>query len=290
MNYIHTIQQYLPHLQIESFQVETRGWDNIGVIINNEWLFRFPRTEQSRKRIERDGKLLERLHKELDICVPLYNLLHDQRGNVFGCYYKLIDGNFLTKELLHSLEKQEVVAEQIATFMATLHRVDVAGLNYHREHDEAFWRDHFQNVGQSIFPLLTKHEQEYIHAYFSNIISLVQQQSTAKSIIHGDISYTHILYKNGLHGVIDFGDACIGDPAYDFYRLYADYGATFARLVYNYYKEQTPFPNDETFFERMDRYYQHHAVFHELLYNLKIGHKKGIHQNLQTLREKIPFF
>ncbi|WP_369903440.1 hypothetical protein [Bacillus manliponensis] len=88
---------------------------------------------------------------------------------------------------------------------------------------------------------------------------------------------------------MDFDDACIGDPAYDFYRLYDDYGASFTRLVYNYYKEQTPFPNDVTFFERMD-HHQHHAVFHELLYSIKINHKKGIQQNLQILQEKIPFY
>ncbi|UOY93334.1 aminoglycoside phosphotransferase family protein [Ectobacillus sp. JY-23] len=113
----------------------------------------------------------------------------------------------------------------------------------------------------------------------------MQQRNVASCLIHGDLSYTHILYQDTISGIIDFGDACIGDPAYEFYRLYEDYGEEFVRLVYLYYKTNYPFPFDVTFYDQMQRYYRYHTVFHELLYAIQMRDKRNIKKRVTQYEE-----
>ncbi len=46
------IQHYAPEIQINSYRFDDTGWDNFAVIINAEWLFRFPRKEEYAKKLQ----------------------------------------------------------------------------------------------------------------------------------------------------------------------------------------------------------------------------------------------
>ena len=73
-------------------------------------------------------------------------------------------------------------------------------------------------------------------------------------VIHGDISDDHMLLAAGaeaLAGVIDFGDACLGDPAYDLTFFFAYGEAAMARLIEFY----DPFAADPLLATRARRSY-----------------------------------
>ncbi|WP_232696457.1 phosphotransferase family protein [Brevibacillus daliensis] len=292
MDYLNTIQTFAAHIQINSYEVHSSGWDNIGILINDDFLFRFPRSKEAYDRIKQDGVLLSLLQepmKRIGINVPIYQFLRDSKGEIICCYYQAIMGDSLTNVILMSLpsHEQDIIAKQLASFLQTLHRMNYDGLGYHREHDKKWWHTHLKEVEENIYPILTKHEQSAVANFFAELIRTVDQEGVSASIIHGDLAHTHILYRDGLEGVIDFGDVCIGDPAYDFYRLYEDFGEGFARNVYRYYSEQHPFPQDQGFYYRIEKFYRYHATFHELLHRIEMSDEIQCKEQLVVLQARI---
>ena len=51
------------------------GWDNTAFVVNDEWVFRFPRREIAVALIERESRLLPRIADELPLPVPRPDLV-----------------------------------------------------------------------------------------------------------------------------------------------------------------------------------------------------------------------
>jgi aminoglycoside 2''-phosphotransferase len=94
-----------------------------------------------------------------------------------------------------------------------------------------------------------------------------------------------------IHGVIDWEDARVGDPALDFVGLFGLAGAGFVQDVMGAYQEsiasfaerQPRAPFDETFQERI-LFYRAIIPFHELLYALEIQDADRLQDSLRTLK------
>ncbi len=270
MDFRAKIVQHLPQLAITTYR-EVSGWDNVACIVNEQMVFRFPTTVENRLPIVAEGKLLARLQPMLAIAVPQFQFLCED-GEAICSYYEMVKGEPLTPDLLHALPvgEQEQTAKAIAAFMTAMHQLTPDGDAFRREHDECYWQSHLDEVEEHIYPLLTAAERVRVAEFFQGLLEQVRRPDVAKAILHGDISPSHLLYdkeRHRLNGVIDFGDAAIGDPAYEFYRLYDEYGADFARKVYRYYPL---FAADSGFYTRMAQYYSKHPVFHELLYAIEL--------------------
>ena len=105
-------------------------------------------------------------------------------------------------------------------------------------------------------------------------------------LIHGDLGGEHILLDRvtgTLAGVIDWGDACVGDPALDFAGLLHGCGRDFACGVLAGYGGEM----DEALRERVV-FYARIVPFHEVMYGLFIGDEVHVHQGLESLRMGLP--
>lgn len=49
--------------------------------------------------------------------------------------------------------------------------------------------------------------------------SFLMFESSQKGVLHGDISFDHVFFSNGVMSIIDWSDVHMGDPAYEFYHL-----------------------------------------------------------------------
>jgi aminoglycoside 2''-phosphotransferase len=99
-------------------------------------------------------------------------------------------------------------------------------------------------------------------------------------LIHGDLGVEHILVDPDLDclvGVIDWGDARVGDPALDFTGLLVSCGAKFVRQVLESYAA----PLDGRFWERM-AFYQDVIPFHYMHYGLKISDGRFFAEGLRA--------
>ncbi len=84
-------------------------------------------------------------------------------------------------------------------------------------------------------------------------------------------------HADRLVGVIDWGDARVGDPALDFTGLLASWGANFVRQVLESYAR----PVDGRFWERMT-FYRDILPFYQMHYGLEFGDKRHFWEALQA--------
>jgi aminoglycoside 2''-phosphotransferase len=100
-------------------------------------------------------------------------------------------------------------------------------------------------------------------------------------LIHADLGMEHVLVDattTAVTGVIDFGDACVGDPALDF--------AGMPQVLRKDALRSYGGPQDETLAERADVCRQI-GPFHDVLYGLHIAEQAHIAAGLAGIRERV---
>ncbi|MFD0768672.1 aminoglycoside phosphotransferase family protein [Bacillus sp. CGMCC 1.60114] len=289
------IQKTLPTFPIHSFHQDESGWDNVAILINDEWLFRFPRKVEYAKKIPLEKQLYEVLAPTLQIQkieVPNYHILYENKTDTIPVcsYYKMIHGKPFKPSYLHNLsinEKTKIVT-QLASFLAAFHTVPIKlakEWGFQVEQTAEYWKELYMKLKHYLFATFTIEETKQLHELFQTFLEPLYTSSFSQTVIHADLTHNHILFHPLLRhivGIIDIGDAQIGDPAFDFAGLYADYGHAFTLEVYEEYTALTH-SKDTTFFERIVSFYQYSPILHNLLNGFDTNNTKIIEANQQKL-------
>ncbi|PGM90409.1 aminoglycoside phosphotransferase family protein [Bacillus cereus] len=295
MNYYKQyIKQALPDLSIHSYKQNEEGWDNIAVIINDELLFRFPRKLEYAKRIPLEKELCIILsHSLQEIEVPKYHLLYKNDADTFPLcsYYTLIHGEPLKKEIVTKLEKKELKAiiTQLATFLAALHSIPlkrVETLGFPIEKTLTYWKELQTKLNQYLTNSFTSLQKSALNSLFENFLTCIAKSPFQNTIIHADFTHHHILFNNlnkTISGVIDFGDAQIGDPAFDFAGLYYDFGHEFTTSVYEQYSVLVSH-HDSLLIHRITTFYQYSPLLHNLIYNIETHNEIELNKSKEQLK------
>ncbi|EOO15419.1 aminoglycoside phosphotransferase family protein [Bacillus cereus] len=293
-SYKQYIKEALPGLSIHSYMQNEEGWDNITVIINDELLFRFPRKLEYANRIQLEKELCTILsHLLQEIEIPKYHLLYKNNCNTvpFCSYYPLIHGEPLTTEIVTKLEKKELKAiiTQLATFLAALHSIPLKRtetLGFPIEKTFTYWKELQTKLNQYLTNSLTSLQKSALNRLFENFFTCITKSTFQNAIIHADFTHHHILFNN-LHktisGVIDFGDAQIGDPAFDFTGLYYDFGREFTTSVYEQYSALISH-RDPLLIHRITTFYQYSPLLHNLIYNIETNNEITLKKNEEQLK------
>ncbi|MGH0946323.1 aminoglycoside phosphotransferase family protein [Bacillus mycoides] len=293
-SYKQYIKEALPDLSIHSYIQNEEGWDNITVIINDELLFRFPRKLGYANRIPLEKELCTILsHSLQEIEIPKYHLLYKNDCNTvpFCSYYPLIHGEPLTSELVAKLEKKEleVIITQLATFLATLHSIPLKRtetLGFPIEKTLTYWKELQTKLNQYFTNSLTSLQKSALNRLFENFFTCITKSTFQNAIIHADFTHHHILFNNlhkNISGVIDFGDAQIGDPAFDFAGLYYDFGREFTTSVYEQYSALISH-RDPLLIHRITTFYQYSPLLHNLIYNIETNNEIILKKNEEQLK------
>ncbi len=213
------------------------GQDHAVVVLDEQWVFRFPRTPDDAARGAQERRLLARLNAFSDVATPRYEFV-GSAGDFGG--YRLIPGRELTEATFAALSrsKQEGVLQQIGAFLRFLHRqpaelVTVSGLAWSEEAAFVAARhiERRDKLELALGPNLLAAADTFYNA-------LPSATATSRArVIHRDFTEDHILLdpsQDRLAGVIDFTDASLGDPAFDFAFLWA-YGRWAAEHAAHHY-------------------------------------------------------
>ncbi|AJH18336.1 aminoglycoside phosphotransferase family protein [Bacillus mycoides] len=293
-SYKQYIKEALPGLSIHSYKQNEEGWDNITVIINDELLFRFPRKLEYANRIPLEKELCTILsHLLQEIEIPKYHLLYKNNCNTvpFCSFYPLIHGEPLTTELVAKLEKKELKAiiTQLATFLAALHSIPLKRtetLGFPIEKTLTYWKELQTKLNQYFTNSLTSLQKSALNRLFENFFICIAKSTFQNTIIHADFTHHHILFNNlnkTISGVIDFGDAQIGDPAFDFAGLYYDFGREFTTSVYEQYSALISY-RDPLLIHRITTFYQYSPLLHNLIYNIETNNEIILKKNEEQLK------
>ncbi|MEK0220188.1 aminoglycoside phosphotransferase family protein [Bacillus proteolyticus] len=278
-SYKQYIKEALPNLSIHSYKQNEEGWDNIAAIVNDELLFRFPRKLEYAKRIPLEKELCKLLsHSLQEIEVPQYCLLYknDTDTAPLCSYYTLIHGEPLKTEIVTKLEQKErtIIIAQLATFLAALHSIPlkhVKPLGFSIEKTLTYWKVLQTKLNQYVTNSLTSLQKSALNRLFENFFANIAKSTFQNTVIHADFTHHHILFNTlnkTISGVIDFGDAQISDPAFDFAGLYYDFGHEFTTSVYEQYCSLISH-NDPLLIHRITTFYQYSPLLHNIIYNFE---------------------
>jgi aminoglycoside phosphotransferase (APT) family kinase protein len=177
------------------------GYDFEVVIVDDEWVFRFPRRPGVEQALEVEIALLPALAPALPVAVPSFE--HVSREPLFVAY-RLLRGTPLVDE----------DGDGVRAFLDALHGFDPTRLPVqHRDWVEAY-RAQCAEFERLVLPVLDADLHTCAHALFAEAETLVGFEP---ALVHADLGPDHLLVRDGrLAAVIDWGDARVGDPALDY--------------------------------------------------------------------------
>lgn len=177
------------------------GYDFEVAIVDDEWVFRFPRRPGVEEPLELEIAVLPALAPALPVAIPSFE--HVSRNPLF-VGYRLIRGEPLVDE----------DADGVRMFLEALHALDLSGLAVERPDWVEAYRDQCAEFGRLVFPLLDRDRRAQAERLFGDVETLVDFEP---ALLHADLGPEHLLVRDRrLVGVIDWGDMRVGDPALDY--------------------------------------------------------------------------
>ena len=283
------IQRNFPKLAIQTAHPITRGWDSFVLEVNDELIFRFPMRDDVIVYLHKEMTLLPVLEHTLSAPIPHFDYIGHGDASypfMFVGYHKLVgipleDASITQEQLL-------ALAPALGTLLSELHSFPVARAIQAcvEDHTPELWRERYQeryiDLQKHVFPLLNGELCTRSARLWEDFLDDRGIFAFQPVLIHCDLACEHILCDpeyGVLTGIIDWGDATIGDPALDFVGLHHGHGKEFTGRVLADYGGRV----DSAFWQRMD-FYLCYGPFSELLYGAYSGSEEFIAQGIRGLR------
>jgi aminoglycoside 2''-phosphotransferase len=257
------------------------GWSFWTFLVDDRYVFQFPRTGADDRLLCRELRLLPELGPTLPFPIPRFEWKGEWTGRTFAGY-RLIPGRALgTGDLDDS-----ALTRDIAGFLSALHTFPVeraAALL-----GEPLTRDDWIAGRVTLFEralatgripsdLRARVADAADHALASGLLD-----TFPPALVHRDLAPVHLLVEGGrLSGVIDFADATIGDPAIDFAGLLRAGWDVVDRILSGYTGSL-----DDRFRERIALYHWS-APLHDVLYGIETGDETITRSGIGELRRRL---
>lgn len=282
--YIHAIQDAYPDFSIETVQLNQNGQFNDILIVNNESIFRFPKTQREAAKLVTETALLRSL--QAHVILPIPNPIYQSKettsiGQVF-MGYRLLPGEPLWPEILRKLQNEEVqhLANQLATFLRQLHAIPAEALEVKLPESQGYeeWRALYDRFRNKLFPFMRADACRWVTEQFETFLNDERNCTYTPTLVHGDFGRTNILYDartKSVSGIIDFSSAGWSDPALDFAALLSPvcYGEPFVERFAALY------PGIEDLLSRA-RFYRGTFALQEALYGLEDGDQEAFESGI----------
>ncbi len=247
------------------------GWDSQARSVDGRWVERRPRRPEVAARLLMETRLMPWLAQRLPLPVPIPHVL---RQEPLVVRHEMVAG-----EPLAAFDAAG--GRTLGAFLRALHATGPAqavrrGAPSAREalRDRAATLEDF---GIRVMPLLPDDRRGAAWALLDAVAA-----SPADALVHGDLGPEHVLARNGVvSGVIDFGDAHVGDPALDL--AWALHGAPplFARAVAAEYGAAPDLVERALLWHRL-------GPWHEVTYGLDTGDPDTVRSGLGGVLARLP--
>ena len=243
--YLGLIRRHLPDFAAERAQLlHSSGQFNTVLCVNDEWIFRFPKSPDVAAELAQELQILPRLQGKLPFPIP--NPQVEARDPVSGqllfMAYPLLPGEPLQRNLFAELEHDNSIVKQLAndlaTFLQALHGISPAALRLESRGEDArqAWAQIYDDVQEKLYAHMRADAQQAVSRNFKAALDDQSLWRFDVCLIHGDFGTGNILCGDGrISGIIDFGFCGIGDPAQDLGALISSYGEPFVERVMGHY-------------------------------------------------------
>jgi aminoglycoside 2''-phosphotransferase len=220
------IHEVMPDLKISTIRAGEDGLVNQVLIVNEDLVFRFPKSEAGRAALEGEARNLALVRPHLSLRVPE---LVQQTPDCL--VYRFIPGAPLGRHDLMALDQRDraEVLAQLGTFLHELHAIsppaEAASSKGDAPRQEA--ERLFRQLDQELLPHMMAWARTWARELFRPVLEGRLDLSYRSAFVHGDVAPYHLCYDpedRRLVGVIDFGEAGPGDPAIDLGSVINAYG------------------------------------------------------------------
>jgi aminoglycoside 2''-phosphotransferase len=239
------VRAAFPNLAFSHAALNERGEDHQVLVLDDRYVFRFPRHADHPTGLAFEIAVLRALNGRCALATPDYRFVAPS-GDFAG--YQMIEGVELTPGRFAALEQaiQELVLNQIADLLSAIHGLDLSELRTSsiaapRERTPADYA--IGGRARRLPPIARAHPDlaPLVEGFYARFEC---REAGVERLMHGDVTDDHLLLApagDRLGGVIDFGDAGLGDPMHDFCYLWS-YGDWAPAHVFERYalKDQDP--------------------------------------------------
>jgi aminoglycoside 2''-phosphotransferase len=213
------IRADFPSLEIRDARLVTNGWDNDVVIVNEEYVFRFPAEPSARFDVE--IAVLNKLRGGTTLAIPVVEFI-GRSAQYIG--YRTVRGTELTAAVYAGLSegRRTRLARDFAQFLAEVHRAisvrEAVSLGVPREDPRAYLDESRRVVGRIADAGLRTFVEDTLDEY-----EQMWRDPGIESFLYNDLHGDNVGFdvdQGCLNGVYDFGDVAIGDLHREFGPLY----------------------------------------------------------------------
>jgi aminoglycoside phosphotransferase (APT) family kinase protein len=218
------ISTQFPELGPQTVHRFGAGMDNAAFLVNDRYVFRFPRREMAVPLLECETKILPVLAPRVTVAVPVpaFAGTANERFPWTFAGYEVLPGTSACSVSL-STEEREALATALGSFLRELHSIDPAiAIDRGLRGDLIRRLDHTHRfaLAQERFALLedagaVANTQPFVD--FMASVAPEPEDVEPSVIAHGDLYARHILVdeRHALSAIIDWGDLHYGHPAVD---------------------------------------------------------------------------
>jgi aminoglycoside phosphotransferase (APT) family kinase protein len=230
------LAEQFPDLALDSVVHLADGFDNTVFVVDGTWAVRFPRREVAVALLDRELPLLGPLAPRLPLAVPVPQLIGRPAGDYPWPFWgaRLLPGVELADAALPE-DAREPLGAEVGRFLAALHDPAVA-----RDLGDALPPDPMRRGQPAVRGPLARETLDRLAARggwetggaidraVDDLLAAgdtVPAPAGAPVLLHGDFHLRHLLVTSdgAATGVIDWGDACLGDPAVDLSMAYGGF-------------------------------------------------------------------
>jgi len=214
-------------IKVDAISSFGEGWDNVAYLVNNKYVFRFPRRQMGVECMENEINVLPYIKDKVSFPFSYPQFVGAPTASYSAPFagYQLLPGMPLS-EVSAELVEDKKFAQQLALLLKELHSISVPEECKKLIKGDQSWRYNVPQRIEKLEKVIKQYGHFFKYAGF-NLQEIMDILDKAKSLnfdnafkasfCHGDLYSRHILVdKNkSLTGIIDWGDIHIGNPGTD---------------------------------------------------------------------------
>ncbi|GAA0824627.1 phosphotransferase family protein [Streptosporangium amethystogenes subsp. fukuiense] len=281
------VAAHLPGYRADTVTPLGEGQDNLAYEVNGELIVRFSQEADPVRRamlVDREARLLTGVAGFSPVPVPEPRFTVAEQGCL--AYFKLPGLPLLDLPPSERLSHGPSVAATLGGLLSALHAVPLdrlAGLVELDAPPLSEWLDE----AVEIYPTIIKEIPETHRRTVQTFLDTPPPDGGYDPVFsHNDLGIEHVLVDpatGAVTGVIDWSDAAIVDPAYDFGLLYRDLGPAALEAALGGYR-----PGDLTALRERALFYGGCSLLEDLAYGLETGQNSYVSKSRTALEWFFP--
>ena len=283
------VGMHMPGYQIGSVRQAGEGLDNLAYEVNGELIVRFSKEPDPARRtalLNHEARLLAALAGVSPLPVPEPAFTAAEQG--YLAYFKIPGVPLLDIPRHQRSDHGTSIAVRLGELLTALHAVPAdrwADLADADDQPLAEWRREAAEIYSTVAAQVPTAHRRPVGAFLD---APPPHDGYTPAFSHNDLGIEHVLIDPAawtVTGIIDWSDAAIVDPAYDFGLLYRDLGPAALRVAIGRYRTDA---NDVAALSERAVFYARCSVLEDLEYGIKTGRDKYVDKCLAAMEWLFP--